>query len=87
MLMIREVIFAPAELVLDNCTAENGYAFDGDKGTFILAKDTNGKFIWVRLTPGKVGKPVHEYDSVKDAIKDKMDNGYTVYAYDNAELD
>lgn len=83
---IREVIVAPAELLLDNCTADSGYAFDGDKGTFILAKDTNGKFIWVRLTPGKVGKPVHEYNSVKDAIKAKIDAGYSVYAFEDAEL-
>jgi hypothetical protein len=84
--MIRTVVERTDELLLDNCTASSGYAFDGDKGTFILAKDTNGKFIWVRLTPGKVGKPVHEYDSVKEAIKSKMDLGFDVYAYDEAEL-
>lgn len=84
--MIREVVERTNALLLDNCTASNGYAFDGDKGTFILAKDTNGKFIWVRLTPGKVGKPVHEYDSIKEAIKAKIDLGFTVYAYDEAEI-
>ena len=84
--MIREVIERTNELTLDQVTSANGYAFDGDKGTFILAKDTNGKFIWVRLTPGKVGKPVHAYDSIKEAVKDKMDNGFTVYAFDDAEL-
>lgn len=84
--MIREVVERTNELTLDNVTSATGYAFDGDKGTFILAKDTNGNFIWVRLTPGKVGKPVHAYGSIKEAIKDKMDNGYTVYAFDNAEL-
>lgn len=84
--MIRTVIERTEELLLDDCTTSNGYAFDGDKGTFILAKDTNGKFIWVRLTPGKVSKPVHEYDSVKEAIKSKMDLGFDVYSYDEAEL-
>lgn len=84
--MLREVIEKPAELLLDDVTTSNGYAFVGNKGTFILAKDTAGKFIWVRLTPGKVSKPVHSYDSVKEAIKDKMDNGYLVFAYDDAEL-
>lgn len=84
--MIREVIEQTEELLLDNCTTSNGYAFDGNKGTFILAKDTNGKFIWVRLTPGKVGKPVNEYDSIKEAIKAKIDLGFTVYSYDEAEL-
>ena len=85
--MIREVITRPAELVLDDCKAtDNGFAFVGDKGTFILARNTDGLFIWVRLTPGKVSKPVHAYDTVKEAIKDKMDAGYTVFAYDDAEL-
>ena len=84
--MIREVIDAPVEIRLDDVTANNGYAFDGDKGTFILAKDTNSKFIWVRLTPGKVGKPVHAFDTLKEAIKAKIDAGYTVYQYDSADL-
>ena len=84
--MLRAVIERTSELTLDNCTTSNGYAFDGDKGTFILAKNVDGKFIWVRLTPGKVGKPVHEYATIKDAIKSKMDAGYDVYAFDDADL-
>lgn len=83
--MIREVVKSN-EIRLEDVTAERGYAFDGDKGTFILAKDTNGKFIWVRLTPGKVGKPVHTYDTVKSAIESKIDNGYVVYQYEDADL-
>lgn len=85
--MIRTVVDRTEELLLDNCTSNNGYAFEVEKGTFILAKDTEGKFIWVRLTPGKVGKPVHSYDTIKEAIKSKIDLGFEVFAYDNAELD
>lgn len=83
---MREVLLERTELYLDDVTANNGYAFEGVKGTFILAKDTNGKFIWVRLTPGKVGKPVHAYDDVKSAIKAKIEDGFTVYQFDDAEL-
>lgn len=84
--MIRTIVERTDDLLLDNCTSSNGYAFDGDKGTFILAKDTNGKFIWVRLTPGKVGKPIHEYETIKEAIKAKIDLGFGVYAFDEATL-
>lgn len=84
--MIRTIVERTEDLLLDNCTSSNGYAFDGDKGTFILAKDTNGKFIWVRLTPGKVGKPIHEYETIKEAIKAKIDLGFDVYAFDEATL-
>lgn len=83
---MREVLLERTELCLDDVTVNNGYAFEGVNGTFILAKDTNGKFIWVRLAPGKVGKPVHAYDDVKSAIKAKIKDGFTVYQFDDAEL-
>lgn len=83
---MREVLLERAELYLDDVTADKGYAFEGVKGTFILAKDTNGKFIWVRLTPAKVGKPVKAYDDIKSAIRAKIEDGFTVYQFDDAEL-
>lgn len=83
---MREVLLERTELYLDDVTTDKGYAFEGVKGTFILAKDTNGKFIWVRLTPGKVGKPVNAYDDIKSAIRAKIEGGFTVYQFDDAEL-
>ena len=84
---MREVVIANEEVRLEDVTTSKGYFFEGRKGTFILAKNTEKKFIWVRLTPSKLSSPVHQYDTLKDAIKDKIDNGYNVFEYDNAELD
>lgn len=86
---MREVVTTYDEdiVLLDNVTTSKGYVFEGNKGSFILAKDTDGKFIWVRLTPGKVGKPVNAYDTVKEAIKAKLNAGFEVYEFENAELD
>lgn len=83
---MREVVIATEEVRLEDVTTSKGYAFTGVKGTFILAKDTEKKFIWVRLTPSKLSSPVHQYNTIKDAIKDKIDNGFTVFEYDDAEL-
>ena len=83
--MLREVILQPTVLTVDNATADNGYAFRGDKGVFILSKDTTGKFIWVRVTPGKVAKPVHAYDTIKEALTAKIEKDYAVFAYDTVD--
>lgn len=74
------------QVFLDEVTPSKGYVMKGNKGDFITARDTNGDFIWVRLTPSKTTKPVHRYDSITDAIKDKIDLGYEVFEYDKAEL-
>lgn len=72
------------EVRLDEVTTSKGYVMAGDKANFILSKDTNGKFIWVRVTPGKIGKPVHTYDTMAEAIKDKLNNDYEVFEYEDA---
>lgn len=74
------------QVFLDETSASKGYVIKGRKGDFITARDTDGKFIWVRLTPSKTTKPVHKYDSITEAIKDKIDLGYEVFEYNNAEL-
>jgi hypothetical protein len=72
------------EVRLDEVTTSKGYVMAGDKANFILSKDTKGKFIWVRVTPGKIGKPVHTYNTMDEAIKDKLNNGYEVFEYEDA---
>jgi len=71
---------------LDEVDNSKGYVMKGFKGDFITARQVDGKYIWVRLTPGKTTKPVHKYDTVQDAIEDKLNNGYEVYQFTEAEL-
>lgn len=75
------------ERYLDEISRSNGYVMHGAKGDFISARTPENKFIWVRLTPGKTTKPVHAYDTLTDAIKDKLNKGYEVEEYtDVADL-
>ena len=71
---------------LDEVTGEKGYVMKGKKGDFILARDVDGDYSFVRLTPGKVTKPVNSYSSAQEAIKAKLDLGYEVFEYEKAEL-
>lgn len=72
------------EVRLDEVSTGKGYVMAGDKANFILSKDTDGNFIWVRVTPGKIGKPVHTYSTMKDAIADKLNKDYEVFEYEDA---
>ena len=74
------------EVFLEEVDGSKGYVMKGSKGDFILARDTHGDYIWVRLTPGKVTKPVNTYNDPQEAIKDKLDEGYEVYEFTKAEL-
>ena len=82
---MRKVVVR-TEVFLDEVSNEKGYVMKGHKGDFILARDTNGNYIFVRVTPGKTTKPVHKYSTVLEAITDKMNAGYEVFEYDKAEL-
>ena len=46
---MREVVAQTTQLTVDNLDSTKGYVMDGRKGKFIIARDTDGKFIWVRL--------------------------------------
>ena len=74
------------EVFLEDVDDSKGYVMKGFKSDFILARDTYGDYIWVRLTPGKVTKPVNTYNDPQEAIKDKLDEGYEVYEFTKAEL-
>lgn len=82
---MRKVVVR-TEVYLDEVSNERGYVMKGHKGDFILARDVEGKYIFVRVTPGKTTKPVHKYDTVLEAITAKMEAGYDVFEYDKAEL-
>lgn len=70
----------------DELALDKGYVMRGNKGDFITARDTEGNYIWVRLNPTKSNsKPVHVYDSLQDAVEDKIERGYEVFEYDSLE--
>ena len=73
------------ERYLDEISRQNGYLMIGCKGKFISARTPENKFIWVRLNPPKTSKPVNEYDTLTEAIKDKISEGYEVYEYTTEE--
>ena len=71
-----------AVVTLDELATNKGYVMVGSKGEFIIARDTNGKYIWVRLNPTKTtAKPVKAFDTLRGAIEDKLNNGYDVFEY------
>jgi hypothetical protein len=72
---------------VDNLDSTKGYVMDGRKGKFIIARDTDGKFIWARLNPPKTtAKAVRAYSSLKEAVQDKLDRGYRVFEYSEIEV-
>ena len=84
---MREVVAQTTQLTVDNLDSTKGYVMDGRKGKFIIARDTDGKFIWVRLNPPKTtAKAVKSYSSLKEAVKDKLDRGYQVFEYSEIEV-
>lgn len=85
--MIREVVREnEVEVVtLSEVSKDKGYVMRGNKGDYILAKDTNGNFIWVKATPGSVTKPVHTYRTIEEAIDAKIDN-YEVFEFDSVDF-
>lgn len=87
--MTREVVMEMDSdiILLENVSKDKGYVMCGSKGQYILGRDTNGKFIWVKATPGNVTKPVNSYATLQDAIKDKLNKGFSVFEYSEVDFD
>lgn len=84
---MREVVAKIEALTIDNLDSSKGYVMCGRKGNFIIARGTDGKYIWVRLTPTKTtAKAIRAYSSLKEAVKDKLDKGYRVFEYSDIEV-
>ena len=64
---MRKVIIS-RELTRKDATASKGYIMKGNKGVFMLARDTEGRFIWVRLNPPKITKVFNAYDTLQEAL-------------------
>ena len=83
---MRKVIVS-REVTTQDATVSKGYIMKGNKGDFMLAKDTEGKFIWVRLNPPKVTKVFHAYDTLQEALEAKVDNGYEILEIDEDDIE
>ena len=83
---MRKVIVS-REVATKDATVSKGYIMKGNKGDFMLARDTEGKFIWVRLNPPKITKIFHAYDTLQEALEAKVDDGYEVLEIDEDDIE
>ena len=83
---MRKVIVS-REVTTQDATVSKGYIMKGRKGDFMLAKDTEGKFIWVRLNPPKVTKVFNAYNTLQEALEAKVDDGYEVLEIDEEDIE
>lgn len=83
---MRKVIVS-REVTTQDATVSKGYIMKGKKGDFMLAKDTEGKFIWVRLNPPKITKIFNAYDTLQEALEAKVNYGYEVLEIDEDDIE
>ena len=83
---MKKVIIS-REVTTKDATVSKGYIMKGDKGDFMLARDTEGRFIWVRLNPPKVTKVFHAYDTLQEAVEAKVDDDYEVLEIDEDDIE
>ena len=83
---MRKVIVS-REVTTKEATVSKGYIMKGNKGDFILARDTEGRFIWVRLNPPKITKVFNAYDTLQEALEAKVDYGYEVLEIDENDIE
>ena len=82
---MRKVVVS-REVSTKDATLSKGYIMKGNKGDFILARDTEGRFIWVRLNPPKITKVFNAYDTLQEALEAKVDDGYEVLEIDEDDI-
>ena len=83
---MKKVIIS-REVTTKDATVSKGYIMKGNKGDFMLARDTEGRFIWVRLNPPKVTKVFHAYDTLQEAVEAKVDDDYEVLEIDEDDIE
>lgn len=82
---MRKVIVS-REVTTKDATASKGYIMKGNKGDFMLARDTEGRFIWIRLNPPKITKVFNAYDTLQEALEAKVEDGYEVLEIDEDDI-
>ena len=83
---MRKVIVS-REVTTKDATVSKGYIMKGNKGDFMLARDTEGRFIWVRLNPPKITKVFNAYDTLQEALEAKVEDGYEVLEIDEDDIE
>ena len=83
---MRKVIVS-REVTTQDATVSKGYIMKGNKGDFMLARDTEGKFIWVRLNPPKITKVFNAYDTLQEALEAKVNADYEVLEIDEDDIE
>ena len=83
---MRKVIIS-REVTTNDATLSKGYIMRGNKGDYMLAKDTEGRFIWVRLNPPKITNVYNAYDTLREALEAKVDEGYEVLEIDEDDIE
>ena len=72
------------ETTLDNVTTKKVYGFVGSNNElYILGRKPDGNYFFNSIN--KTGKPVNEYPSLEEALKDKMDNGFDILEFEGQE--
>ena len=82
---MRKVIVS-REVTTKDATVSKGYIMKGSKGDFMLARDTEGRFIWVRLNPPKITKVFNAYDTLQEALEAKINDGYEILEIDEDDI-
>ena len=82
---MRKVIVS-REVTTKDATVSKCYIMKGNKGDFMLARDTEGRFIWVRLNPPKITKVFNAYDTLQEALEAKVEDGYEVLEIDEDDI-
>ena len=83
---MRKVIVS-REVTTKDATVSKGYIMKGNKGDFMLARDTEDRFIWVRLNPSKITKVFNAYNALQEALEAKVDDGYEVLEIEEDDIE
>lgn len=83
---MKKVIIS-RDVTTTDATTSKGYIMKGNKGDFMLARDTEGRFIWVRLNPPKITKVFNAYDTLQEALEAKVNDGYEVLEIDEDDIE
>lgn len=72
------------ETTLDNVSTKKVYGFVGSNGElYLLGRKPDGHYFFNSIN--KTGKPVNEYETLAEALKAKMDNGFDILEFEGQE--
>ena len=83
---MKKVIIS-REVTTTDATTSKGYIMKGIQGDFMLARDAEDRFIWVRLNPPKITKVFNAYDTLQEALEAKIDDGYEVLEINEGDIE